>query len=375
VQPDRKNILYLSSFGNFRWGGQKSLYHLATRLDPVSYRPHVIVPSEDGLSRVLRGEGVGVTVFELPQVAPRTALQALRAMRFLLDRIHAEGIDLIHTDGPRNTFYAGIAARLKGIPLVWHVRAMDGDRYDGLLYRLATRIILVADALRERFRGAAGAVKCVTIHNGVNLDEFHAGCSALPAELGIPPGRLVIACTGRIEPYKGQKSLIEACKALKQAGVDFHLLLVGETVEHSYEQVCRSTAASLGIEKRVTFAGHRDDMARLLAAVDVFALPSVIREAFPRSVIEAMASSKPVVVTRGGGAPEAVEEGISGFVVGPGEPAPLADRLLRLATDDAMRREMGKAARQRVETLFSLEENARKTQDVYQSLLGGNGRV
>jgi glycosyltransferase involved in cell wall biosynthesis len=372
VQPDRKNILYLSSFGNFRWGGQKSLYHLATRLDPVSYRPHVIVPSEDGLSRALRSKGVEVTVFDLPQVAPRTALQALRAMKFLLDRIHAGGIDLIHTDGPRNTFYAGFAARLKGIPLVWHVRAMDSDRYDGLLCRLATRIILVADALRERFGGAG---KCVTIHNGVNLDEFHAGRSALPAELGIPPGRLVIGCTGRIEPYKGQKSLIEACKALKQAGVDFHLLLVGETVEHSYEQACRSTAASLGIETRVTFAGHRDDMARLLGAVDIFALPSVIREAFPRSVIEAMASGRPVVVTRGGGAPEAVEEGMSGFVVGPGDPASLADRLLRLATDDEMRREMGAAARQRAETFFSLTENARKTQDVYQSLLGGNGRV
>jgi glycosyltransferase involved in cell wall biosynthesis len=370
------NILYFSSFGNLRWGGQKSLYHLVTRLDRSVFRPYVVVPSDDGLTRELSEMGVEGCVYDLPRLSPRSILRDLSALRFVLGLIDAEGIELLHTDGPRNTIYAGLAARLRGLPLVWHVRAMDGDPYDRLLCRLATRVVLVADALRDRFAGICGADKLVTIHNGVDLDLFSdASGEAWPEPFVIPPGRLVIASAGRIEPLKGQETLITACGVLKNAGVDFHLLLVGETVDSTYERFCRKKALEIGMADRITFAGHRDDMALLLKSIDIFVLPSVIREAFPRAVIEAMACGKPVIVTAGGGAPESVEEGRSGYIVPPSDPIILAERLSRLAGDPAMRKIMGAASRHRAEARFGLEQNARTTQELYRSLLGGRKRV
>jgi glycosyltransferase involved in cell wall biosynthesis len=95
-----------------------------------------------------------------------------------------------------------------------------------------------------------------------------------------------------------------------------------------------------------------------------------LAEAFPRSIIEAMAAAKPVVVTDVGGSAEAVEEGVSGFVVTPGDTVMLVDRMIRLGRDRELRRKFGEAARTRVETLFTVEENVRKTEQVYQELLG-----
>lgn len=376
MRRDPANILFFSSFGNLRWGGQKSLCHLVTRLDRSAFRPYVVVPSDDGLARQLARNGVDVRVCDLPRLSPGNSLRNLSALRSILGLIDSAGIDLLHTDGPRNTVYAGLAARLRGLPLLWHVRAMDGDPHDRFLCRLATRIVLVADALRDRFAGVCSPDKLVTIHNGVDLDAFSdAAGGDWRGELAVPPGRLVIASAGRIEPPKGQETLIAACGALRKTGVDVHLLLAGETVDSSYERDCRRTAVDLGISDRVTFTGHRDDMAFFLRGVDIFVLSSAIREAFPRSVIEAMACGKPAVVTAGGGAPEAVEDGISGFVVPPSDPVTLADRLSRLAGDGAMRRTMGAAARRRAEARFGLERNARKTQDLYRSLLERRKRV
>lgn len=369
-KPDR--ILYFSSFGNLRWGGQKSLFHLVTGLDRLAFRPSVVVPSEGGLARQLEEKGVEVCVIALPQVSPKCILRDLSALRLLLNVIDDRKIDLLHSDGPRNTLYAGLAARLRGLPLVWHARAMDADPYDRILCRLATRVVLVADALRDRFNGICNAEKLVTIHNGVDLDVF-SGTSGVAwrESVPIPPGRLIIASAGRIEPMKGQETLIAAGGTLRKAGADFHILLAGETVDSSYERVCRQKAAELDISDRVTFMGHQDDMASVLKAIDIFVLPSAVREAFPRSVIEAMACGKPVIVTAGGGAPEALEDGRSGFVVPPSDPSTLSERLIRLAGEAALRKAMGASARHRAEELFSLERNVRKTQDLYRTLLTG----
>lgn len=372
MPSDRQTVLYFSSFGNLRWGGQKSLYHLATRLDRSVFRPHVVVPSDGGLARKLAEKGVETCVFELPHLSPLCILRDLSALRFLLRLLDDRGVALLHTDGPRNTFYAGLAARLRGLPLVWHVRAMDSDPYDPILCRLATRVILVADALRERFSGVCRADKLVTIHNGVDLGLFSSmPGQACPESFALPPGRVIIGSAGRLEPQKGQITLIETCGVLSGTGADVHLVLVGESTDSSYERLCRRKAAEFGIADRVTFAGHRDDMTAVLQAMDVFVLPSMIREAFPRAVIEAMACGKPVIVTSGGGAPEAVERDRTGFVVPPGDSLALAGRLRLLVENPALRRTMGVAARRRAEDRFGLEKNALRTQDLYRSLLAG----
>ena len=370
-QPVR--ILYFSSFANFRYGGQRSLYHLVCNLDRRAFLPHVIVPSEGELAEKLRARGVAVNAIDLPKIAPGRAFACWRALRRMLSIIREGRFDLVHTDGPRNTLYGGIASALAGIPLVWHIRSSDRDPYDRLLYRLCSKLILVADALRGRFDFARGDAKFVTIHNGVDLDEFRAGES--PASVldrcGCRPGDIVIGCFGRVEPMKGQASLVEAVGKVLARHRNARLLLCGELTDESYREHCEGIGRRHGIADRVRFLGHRSDVAEVLSAADVAVLPSLSGEAFPRAVIEAMAMGRPVVATDVGGTREAIVEGVTGFVVPPGDPEALADRIGRLMGDAAMRAAMGQAAGRRAEECFSIGKNVRATERLYRAMMNG----
>jgi glycosyltransferase involved in cell wall biosynthesis len=364
------HILYFSSFGHLRWGGQKSLYGLVSQLDRDLYRPHVVVPSEGELAQRLRELSVEVIVHELPEIALDRAADDIGSFRFLLDVVERYGIDVLHTDGPRNTFFAGMAAKKKGLPLVWHIRAFDRDRYDRLLYGLSSRLIFVADCLRERFKWVRDDGKWITIYNGIDPGEFQRvnNGEKLRDLLGIGRDELLIVSVGRIEPLKGQIHLVSACGRIGESLPEFRLLLVGNTTDQAYRQDCEAMASAQGIARQVIFTGERDDIAGILGEADIFVLPSLY-EAFPRAVIEAMGVGLPVIVTNAGGCAEAVEEGLSGFVVPAGDPEAIANRILQLGKDRELRHRMGDQGRQRAKTLFDIRENARKTERLYHEIL------
>jgi glycosyltransferase involved in cell wall biosynthesis len=369
----RINILYFSSFGSLKWGGQKSLYYLLTNLDKTVFRPCVVLPTDEDFARKLREQHIDVVIQKLPKILSIDFISGIKAVYHLLKLIKKYRIDLIHTDGPRNTFYAGLAARLKRIPLVWHIRASNRDRFDRILTFFPSKIILVADSLRKRFIGITCTGKFVTIHNGVNLAEFKkVGPSGnVKSWLGIAEeGALLIAVFARVDSFKGQKYLIEACGRILSGLPKFHILFAGEIVQQDYQRQCLELAETLNIQERIIFTGHRTEINDMLNETDIVVLPSISGEAFSRAVIEAMAAGKVVITTDVGGASEAVEEGITGFVVPPGDSEALAEKILLLARDRDMRLKMGEAGRIRAEKLFSIEENVRKTEQAYHELLG-----
>lgn len=372
MNADQRNILYFSSFGNLRWGGQRSLFHLVTRLDKPSFRPHVVLPTDEDMARQLRLRGVEVIVLDLPKIWGLNVFDTLGAFRSVLQVIDQHRIDLIHTDGTRNTLYAGLAARLRNLPLVWHIRSSERDRLDPILRLLATKIILVADALRKRFAAPAGDDRFVTIYNGVDLASFNG--SSVPShvrkDFAIPDGGFLASCLGRIEKRKGQLVLIEACGQLKAQGSPVRLFFAGETAEPDYYRACVDAVRRYGIQDSTIFAGHLDDPVSLLRESDVMVLPSLSGEAFSRSIIEAMAVGLPVIASDVGGAPEAVQNGVSGWIVPPGDVLTLRETILRLQQDPVLRRQMGEAALERVQERFRIEENVRKTESLYRKLLG-----
>jgi glycosyltransferase involved in cell wall biosynthesis len=367
------NILYLSSFGSTGRGGQESLFHLVTNLDRKTFHPHVNLPAEGDLAKRLGGKGIEVTILGFPRVFQFRADTTVRALYSLLKLVNEHAIHLIHTDGPRNTFYAGLVAKIKSVPLIWHVRASNPDTYDRLLYHLSTKLILVANSLRSRFDWVEENHKFVTIYNGIDLSEFRTTTSLgrIRAEYRISDNALLITLIARVERLKGQEYLIEACGRLKGILKDFRVLLVGEIVDAPYLKECREKADQLGIEDRVTFTGYQNRISHILNETDIFVLPSLF-EAFPRSLIEAMGVGKPVVVTNVGGCLEAVEDGVSGFIVPAGDPQAIADRIYRLAVDSKLRLRLGKAARMRAEERFSIQWNVKQTQELYQEILGEN---
>jgi len=166
---------------------------------------------------------------------------------------------------------------------------------------------------------------------------------------------------------KGQRHLIEACAILKKA-CPFKLFLYGEILDQGYYQTCIETLQKLELQEYVVFGGHQKDVFPIMKEMDFMVLNSPFGEAFSRSVIEAMAAAKPMIVTDVGGSAEAVEEGVSGFVVTPGDTEMLADRMIRLGKDKELREKFGAAARKRVQDLFTIERNVLKTEQIYQEL-------
>jgi len=169
---------------------------------------------------------------------------------------------------------------------------------------------------------------------------------------------------------KGQLCLIEACGRVYREHSSLQLLFAGDIVDEGYLEKCRQKARDYGIEERTVFAGHEPDVAGLLNEIDIF-VSSSFGEAFSRAIIEAMAARKPIIATDVGGAREAVVDGVTGFIVLPGDSEAMAQKLRLLLGDSELRRHMGGAARKRVETLFTIDRNVALTETLYDEILTG----
>lgn len=202
------------------------------------------------------------------------------------------------------------------------------------------------------------------IHNGIDLARFEGrrARETVRADLGTAEDAVVLACVANLIPYKGHEDLIDALARVPRAPA-WELWCAGR--DDGIGEALAARAADLG--GRVKFLGARNDVPDLLAAADLGVLASH-EEGFPNAVLEAMASRLPVVATRAGGIPEAVDDGKTGLLVPVRSPAELGAALARLIADPAARRAMGEAGRARVEAEFALDACAAAYARLYRSL-------
>jgi glycosyltransferase involved in cell wall biosynthesis len=183
------------------------------------------------------------------------------------------------------------------------------------------------------------------VYNGVDLLRFAAPPPADPA--AVP----VIGFCGVFRPEKQLPVLIEAFAQLRRQGLAARLLLVGDGPTMPE---CRARTEQCGVTEDVTFAGEQADVRAFLRRMDVFVLPSR-NEAMPVALLEAMAMERAVVASNVGGIPEVIVDGESGLLTPSGDMQRLGSALAQLVTDPTLRRQLGIAARQRVEERFSLD--------------------
>lgn len=206
------------------------------------------------------------------------------------------------------------------------------------------------------------------IYNGVDTDHFAPvpeGVRRAERQRYSVQNAFVIGAVGRLAPEKNHAALIAAVAELRRRSIDAHLLLIGEGALRSQLE---TYAAQLGVRNHVTFAGLHRDVRPLLAAMDVFVLPSTHIETFSNAALEAMAMGCPVVLSEVGGAAEMVRDAVEGFTIDLSDlqAGRLAPLLARLQADPSLREQLGARARARVEREFSL----RIMTDRYESLLG-----
>lgn len=276
-----------------------------------------------------------------------------------------------------------VAARLVRIPYTVQARASDIHRHRsvvGLRERLQHAECIITNArynesVLQSLLPPGGAEKIGIIYEGVDLHRIQ------PADRRREPRAVArILTVARIVEPKGLEYLIAACKLLRDAGRTVHCEIVGGTLvsETNYAITLRKLRRSLGVEADVTFLGAQpfDRVLEKYREADLFVLPAVHasdgrRDITPNALIEAMAMRLPVVSTRSGAISEIVEDGVSGLLVPPRDETALAQAIMRLLDDAALRERLGDNARKRVEERFDINKNIA----AYVTLFSGPARA
>ncbi|MDD5433081.1 MAG: glycosyltransferase family 4 protein [Candidatus Pacebacteria bacterium] len=271
-----------------------------------------------------------------------------------------EKFDVVHTHNPVPGFLGQLAAKFTGMPVI--INTIHGFYFSGDTPSLKRKIFIFAERLvakcstlifsqnREDVETAikeniCSSEKIKYLGNGINLEKFNS--NNLPKDLGVPPGAKVIGIVARLVEEKGYLDLFEALEVVVEKFPDIFLLSVGPAEPNKKDGFDKSIVNKYNkIKGRVLFLGQRDDIDKILPAIDIFVLPSH-REGFPRSLLEASAMQKPIIATNIRGCREAVEDGKTGILVPAKNPKELAKAIIYLLENPDVADELGMAARQK----------------------------
>jgi glycosyltransferase involved in cell wall biosynthesis len=291
------------------------------------------------------------------------------------------GANVVHTNGMKAHLLGGLASRLGRVPGIWHLRDFPPDGWAGRTFRHAAwrlpRVVLaVSDAVARAVRANDAAPRVVTLHDPIDTRRFHPGVrrGRIRQELGFGPEVPVIGLIAHLTPWKGHEFFLDVACAVLNAIGEARFVVVGgavyETDGHAgYARTLARRATALGLSDRVRFLGARPDIPEILAALDVLVHGPTAPEPFGRVLGEAMAVGRPVVATRCGGIPEVVDDGVTGFLVEPGDTGAFASAVIRLLEDRALRDRFGEAARGRVEKRFAVDAHVTAVLEAYRALV------
>jgi glycosyltransferase involved in cell wall biosynthesis len=298
----------------------------------------------------------------------------LRVLPRLISLLRSQEIDAVVTVGAGDKMFWGrIAARRLGVPVIISALHSTGwpdgvGRLNSMLTPITDAFIAVAASHGEYLSEHEGfpAKRIAVIPNGVDTVKFApiSDVGAVRRELGIDENAPVVGIVAALRPEKNHALFLEMARRVMRQLPTARFLIVGDGLQRA---ALEQRTAELGLESNVLFVGSRDDVPRLLAAMDVFALTSHI-EANPISILEAMSVGRPVVATNVGSIHEAVIDSVTGNLVPSGDAAQLTERVLSLLTDEPRRLEMGAAARLSVVEHWSIESMVSGYEQLIQSI-------
>jgi glycosyltransferase involved in cell wall biosynthesis len=332
----------------------------------------------------------GIPVTVVPALGnDRGLIDDLRALLSLYRLMRAQRPTIVHLHLLKARCLGGIAAKLAGVPLV--VETLHGHLLGGY-YRplkqrliltferfigrwLADRVIVLSETQREEVLRLDITVpeKVDVVPLGLELERFisasqHRG--SLRQELGIGQDAFLVGVVGRLVPIKGYDVLLHAVRMISTLVADrLMVVIVGDG---PLRETLKVEAKRLGIDHLIRFLGWRRDVDRVYADLDVF-VQSSFNEGTPVSLIEAMAAGTPVVATRVGGVPDVVDDGRSGLLVAPKDPAALAQAILTLWRAPDLRRHMGERARRDVYPRYAIDRLVARLEELYHETLANKG--
>jgi L-malate glycosyltransferase len=344
-------------------GGQNQVLLTVLGMRALGHRA-MLVAHAAGELRQRAKEGL-----ELIPLAPKNEMDLGAAWR-LSRAIKQLQPDVVHAHDPHGVAMAALAlsmsTQLAKPPLV-AARRVDFHLKNNALsrwkYRQVDCFICASDAVRRMLvADGVPAARAVTVHEGIDLGHVDAAPPVdLHSELWLPHNSPIVGNVAALVPHKGQRHLIEAAAIVIQKVPDARFVIAGEgELRPALERQIKEHH----LEKHVFLAGFRPDVLSVHKAFDIFVMSSVT-EGLGTSLLDAMACGKPIVATTAGGMPEVVADGRTGLLVPPRDHTTMAEALIKLLTDPALRAEMGAAGLARVRTRFSAERMVQDTLDVY----------
>lgn len=355
-------------------GAERHLVTLLPNMESARFAPSVVcIGEEGGFFPVVEDADIDARALDLGR-----RRQAFLALARLIKEIRRARPDVVIVRGYSAEALGRIAAIIAGVTaiVVW-VHNMEELRPRSLVRRMSDRLMQprttayfgVAYAQLPYMRDVLGIPeeKIRIIHNGIDVAAF----GGLPdptvlSELGINAGDPVIGIVAGLRPEKDHRTFLRAAKVISSQVPSARFLIVGDG---TLRAELKAVAKSLQIEQSVHFLGLRTDIGRLLSAMDVFTLCSRTVECLPFALLEAMASAVPAVCTDVGGIGEILDDGVSGYLVAPGDAEALAARIVSLLRDPQKARGMGNAARLRVQTDFTLRKSVIDAQEAIEEVV------
>lgn len=333
----------------------------------VRLRPTQFMPSFGGRSRAeVLAAFVGARRF------PKELVELRRYAR-------ANGIRVIHGgDHPRDAVTNVMLAKLTGAKSIVHVHVKWAEHYSAAAkwaVRSSDAVLGISRFVTSTVVGMGRDPSDVfTVLNCVDVTRWDPELDgrAVREELGIPLDAPLIVSVSRLFSWKGQRELLQAFALARSQLPELRLVIVGadEQWAHagSFTEELQALAQSLGVSEYVVFTGDRSDIPQIMAACDVFTLPS-FEEPFGLVFLEAMAMRRPVVALDNGGTPEVVEHEKSGLLSPPWDIPALSNNIVRLLRDPELRRRMGEHGRRRVVEFFNAQRMALEVAKVYETVL------
>lgn len=372
-------------------GAERSLALLASGLVARGRRVGVTAPGPWSLADGLTDAGVAVA--NVPSRAvwmtyhdslawPIAAAKALRAAcpvpgRGPLRRhLRERAPDVVHVNGLPHV-RGVVAARELGLPVVWHLREIlpAGPRRRWFARRLAaaTHVVAVSEAVARWVRAEGVDVPTTVVHNGVAPADAVDRAAARRA-VGLDADRILVGHFGQLVPHKASLEFVRAAARALAAGADAGFVVAGAgpaTYVRRVDDEIGAIAAAYGPD-RVVRLPPRSDPAPLFAAVDVVCVATETPDPLPRSVLEAMAAGRAVIASRTGGAPEMVEDGITGVLVEPGNVAELGDAFARVVRDPGALASMGRAGRAAADARFGIDRHVDRMLGILDAAAAGD---
>lgn len=355
-------------------GAEQVVADLAKGFQAAGARSVVFLPErgEGWLGRQLAGSGAAIEHFHIERpFSPACARRIASAFR-------THHIDVAHSHEFSMAIYGAWASRLAGIP---HVITMHGGRYyaDRIRRRLALGVAvalsdrtvavsrLLADDLRRQLHVPASLISIVP--NGVR--RVRASKATLRAELQLGPSDRLLVSIGNLYPVKGHEHLVEALARLAADHPTLHVAIAGRG---ALADALTARASALGVADRLHLLGLRSDVPAVLAAADIFVMPS-LSEGLPLALLEAMFAGCPIVATDVGEVGRALAQGWAGVLVPPADPRALATAIDALLRDAERSRALGDRAAARAVAEYDVSRMLRRYAAIYQGLATSRRRV